>query len=143
MTAPKNGMSLKHYPDLRSRFQSYIHEYSPNGLVNLEQELELLFKNPLIIQSIVDMENDKKAGRQYNVRSTFHGQQIRKLFNGAKQYAWEKTRKDNSTHDKIRRLEKLKDLETFEAYQRSIGDNKKANEINKQIKKFKESYKLK
>ena len=143
MTAPKNGMSLKHYPDLRSRFQSYIHEYSPNGLVNLEQELELLFKNPLIIQSIVDMENDKKAGRQYNVRSTFHGQQIRKLFNGAKKYAWEKTRKDNSTHDKIRRLEKLKDLETFEARQRSIGDNKKANEINKQIKKFKESYKLK
>ena len=143
MTAPKNGMSLKHYPDLRSRFQSYIHEYSPNGLVNLEQELELLFNNPLIIQSIVDMENDKKAGRQYNVRSTFHGQQIRKLFSGAKQYAWEKTRRDNSTHDKIRRLEKLKDLETFEARQRSIGDNKKANEINKQIKKFKESYKLK
>ena len=143
MTTPKDGMSLEHHADLRSKFQSYFHEYTPTGKANLEGELEELFKNPAITESILNMERDRDNGKQYDPEATFHGTELRKIFRGARDHAWARTKQDNTNYSKIVRLEHIKDMKDAEVTARQTGEYERADMLRKQVKAFQKEFQLK
>jgi hypothetical protein len=67
---------------MKSKYQYLI------GTQNIEAQLESLFSNPSIAQSILSMEADRAAGRRYDPLDTLHNTEIKRIFDGAKQQAW-------------------------------------------------------
>ena len=71
---------------MKSKYQFLI------GKQNIEAQLESLFSNPSIAQSILSMEADRAAGRRYDPLDTLHNTEIKRIFDGAKQQAWTELR---------------------------------------------------
>jgi hypothetical protein len=81
-TSPGDG-GVELSPKLKSKFQSFI------GQQNLEAQLDRLFANPQIIESILKMESDRNSGvRDIDPMTYMHNQEINNLFQTAKQRAW-------------------------------------------------------
>ena len=88
-TAP-DGTNLKDYPELRSRFQQYI------GEQNIEEELNILARNPRVLNSIATMQRDIDEGNRSldPNKSYVHLTLIRNLFKTAKNRAWARMRQE-------------------------------------------------
>lgn len=115
------GISLDEYPDLKSRFQYLTSQQ------NIEKQLEKLFQNPQIMQSIMDMEADHTAGRRFNPSKRLHNEQIKAIFRTAKQNAWLQLSNEDA---RIKQIEDQKNLRALEERARKQGTNDYANEIN-------------
>jgi hypothetical protein len=75
--------------EMKSKYQYLI------GKQNIEAQLETLFQNPDISQSIIDMETDRAAGRRYDAATTLHNQKIKELFDNAKKIAWQQLKSED------------------------------------------------
>lgn len=75
-----NGEALT--ATMKSKYQYLI------GKQNIEAQLDILFQNPDIVKSIIDMESDRSAGRRYDASTTLHNTKIKELFDTAKRTAW-------------------------------------------------------
>jgi hypothetical protein len=105
---------------MKSKYQFLI------GKQNVEAQLTELFKNPAIAASIMEMEADRAAGRRYDPGTTLHNDQIKQVFDGAKQTAWAQLLADDNGVGKVARdLALTKQANT----ERKQGDNERAKEI--------------
>ena len=125
-----DGQRLEGHPDLKSKYQFYM------GQQGLEGELAELFKNPDIRQSINDMERNRERGSIYDTDGTLHGPLIEAKFRAAKQAAWAQMDADPNLGEKLRRLEKIHDLQMLGEKAMQAGDRKRARNIEKQVKKL-------
>jgi hypothetical protein len=115
-----NSEDLEGMPDLKSRYQFLM------GEQNIEASLEKLFQNPQIMQSILDMEEDRDAGRKYDTKGTLHGTEIMRVITTAKKLAWQQLMQEDS---RAATLKEQKALESVKTKQRKGGNNTKANQI--------------
>ena len=121
-TTSPDGLSLKEYPDVISRFQYLI---SQQGL---EDQFKELFKDPTIMKSILDMERNHSNGITLNPNDTAHGIAIQRIFRNAKLNAWAELQAEDATVDRIAEEAHLKKLETRA---RKMGDTKRAAELDR------------
>ena len=91
-----NGEALKGRDSMRSKYQYYV------GKQNVEAQLAELFKDPKIINSIQEMEEDRNAGRRFDPKDTLHNSRIMAILNQAKVIAWQQLR---STDEEYKQLE--------------------------------------
>ena len=128
-TGPR-GISLKHLPDLRSKFQFLMSQQ------RIEEKLRELFNNPAVVQSIYDMEADRAAGRVgYDPKDTVHGELIKQIFTNAKKRAWQQLLREHG--QAAERLEELHHFEELESQTRKKGQTKRANLIRQEIENLK------
>lgn len=121
-----NGEPLNGMPGVKSKYQYYI------GKQNLESKLEELFKNPQIVRSIQDMEEDRAANRRFDPQATLHNVQIRRILNQAKKQAWgEMQAGDQELQDLTQDSLKQKSADNA----RKSGQTEKANAIQELIKR--------
>jgi hypothetical protein len=118
-TGPNNE-SLEGHPELKSKWQYYVSKQ------NIEAELETLFKDKAVIKSILDMEEDRAAGRRYETSETFHVPLINNILKKAKSNAWAQLMSDTP---EVRELNEQSRLETLSGRYRKMGSREKANEI--------------
>lgn len=118
-TGPNNE-SLEGNPDLKSKWQYYISKQ------NIEGQLQTLFKDKAVIKSILDMEEDRAAGRRYETSETFHVPLINNILKKAKSNAWAELMSDTP---EVRELNEQSRLETLSGRYRKMGSREKANEI--------------
>ena len=129
-TGPQ-GQELEGHPDLKSRFQFYM------GQLNIEAQLEKVFQDPGIIQSIENMEKDRRDNRSYNVNTgTVHGPVIRKIFRDNKKIAWELLMKDQVFGGKAQRLDELHRLGQMGQDLRSTGQYDRERDLYKHIEQL-------
>ena len=90
-----NGINLRDSPHIRSMFQKAI------GNQNLEKDLAILSKDPKAIASIVEMEKDIRDGNRdkYEAMDYYHNLKIAKLFDRARQKAWNEIKGDDLVLD--------------------------------------------
>ncbi|MEY4418021.1 MAG: hypothetical protein RIQ88_459, partial [Actinomycetota bacterium] len=112
--------SLEGRPDLKSKFQYYVSQQ------NIEGQLERLFQDPKVIDSILKMENDRDNGRRYDASTTFHNSRIEKILKDAKQVAWQHLMNDSPD---IQQLNQQARLEALAATQRKQGNSQRADEV--------------
>lgn len=105
-------------PVMKSRYQYFI------GQQNLEARLEAEFKNPQMIQSILDMEADRAAGRPYSVDETLHGARIKSIIDDAKRKAWTQLLASEDSVGELVRQQAVRKLSTSARRQ---GDTERAN----------------
>ena len=117
---PLNGM-----PAVKSKYQYYI------GRQNLEKQLETLFKNPQIIKSIQDMEENRSAGRRQDPQATLHNELIKKIINAAKKKAWAEMQAGDPELQELTQ-NSLKQKAANNA--RKSGQNERANAIQQLVK---------
>jgi hypothetical protein len=105
---------------MKSKYQYLI------GQQNVEAQLTELFQNPAISASIMEMEADRAAGRRYDAMTTLHNDQIKQVFDGAKQIAWAQLMADDDGVGQVARdLALTKQANTA----RKGGDTDRAKEI--------------
>ena len=105
---------------MKSKYQYLI------GKQNIEAQLESLFENPSIVESILAMEADRAAGRRYDAMTTLHNDQIKQIFDGAKQNAWSQLMADDDGVAQVARdMALTKQANTA----RKGGDTERAKEI--------------
>ena len=105
---------------MKSKYQYLI------GQQNVEAQLTDLFQNPAIAASIMEMEADRAAGRRYDAMTTLHNDQIKQVFDGAKQIAWAQLMADDDGVGQVARdLALTKQANTA----RKGGDTDRAKEI--------------
>jgi hypothetical protein len=78
------------------------------------------------MQSILDMEEDRDAGRKYDTKGTLHGTEIMRVITTAKKLAWQQLMQEDS---RAATLKEQKALESVKTKQRKGGNNTKANQI--------------
>ena len=115
-----NKESLEGRPDLKSKYQYYVSQQ------NIEGQLEKLFQDPKVIDSILKMENDRDNGRRYDPSTTFHNSRIEKILKDAKQAAWQHLMNDSPD---IQQLNQQARLESLAATQRKQGNSQRADEV--------------
>lgn len=118
-TGPQ-GESLEGRPDLKSKWQYYVSQQ------NIEAQLERLFKDRQVVQSILDMEEDRAAGRRYEASETFHVPLIERILKEAKSTAWAQLMNDSPD------LQALNEQARFAALSgtlRKQGNRTEANSI--------------
>jgi hypothetical protein len=115
-----NKESLEGRPDLKSKFQYYVSQQ------NIEGKLQALFQDPKVIESIVQMENDRDNGRRYDASTTFHNARIERILKEAKVNAWQHLM--NDTPD-IQQLNQQARLEALAATQRKQGNSQRADQV--------------
>ena len=120
-----NSEPLKGMPAVKSKYQYYI------GRQNIEKQLEKLFKNPQIIRSIQDMEEDRSAGRRVDPKTTLHNTKIRMIINNAKKLAWAEMEQGDQELQQLTQ-NSLKEKAADAA--RKSGQTKKARAIQQLIK---------
>ena len=92
LTAP-DGTSLRRSPSVRSKYQQAI------GMQGLGKRLDELAKDPLILDSIEEMERDLARGdRRIDPMSYRHNRILRNEFNRARKLAWGSLRSDPEVH---------------------------------------------
>lgn len=116
-TGPE-GESLEGRPDLKSKWQYYVSQQ------NIEAQLEQVFKDRQVVQSILDMEEDRAAGRRYEASETFHVPIIEKILKNAKSVAW--TQLMNDSPD----LQALNEQARFAALSGKLRKQGKRTEAN-------------
>ena len=121
-TTTPDGLSLKEYPEVISRFQYLISQQ------NLEQQFEQLFKDPSVLKSILDMERDHANGITLSPNETAHGIQIQRIFRTAKLNAWAELQAEDATVGRLAEEAHLKKLETRA---RKKGDTNRAAELDR------------
>jgi hypothetical protein len=105
---------------MKSKYQYLI------GQQNVEAQLTELFQNPAIAASIMEMEADRAAGRRYDAMTTLHNDQIKQVFDAAKQTAWAQLMADDDGVGQVARdLALTKQANTA----RKGGDTDRAKEI--------------
>lgn len=107
-------------PEMKSRYQYLI------GKQNLEAQLAEEFKNPQMIESILNMEKDRAAGRPYTVDETLHGARIKSLIDAAKKQAWTELR---ASEDKVGELVQKQQIRALSTKARRSGDSERANAL--------------
>ena len=105
---------------MKSKYQYLI------GKQNIEAQLESLFENPSIVESILSMEADRAAGRRYDAMTTLHNDQIKQIFDGAKQNAWSQLMADD---DGVGQVARDMGLTKLANTARKGGDTERAKEI--------------
>ena len=115
-----NGEDLEGMTDLKSRYQYLM------GQQDIESQLTKLFQNPQILTSILDMENDRDAGRKYDTTGTLHGSEIMRVINTAKRMAWQQLMNEDS---RARNLGEQQAAQAVIKRQRQAGNNTRANQI--------------
>ena len=118
-TGPNNE-SLEGRPDLKSKWQYYVSQQ------NIEAQLENLFKDRQVVQSILDMEEDRAAGRRYEASETFHVPLIEQVLKNAKTTAWAQLMNDSTD---LQELNNKARLEALSGKLRKQGDRGQANNI--------------
>lgn len=113
-------------PKMKSRYQFLI------GKQNLEAQLEREFQNPQMVQSILAMEADRAAGRQYTVDETLHGSRIKTLLDAAKQQAWVELK---LTEDAVGTAVRQQAVRALSTKARRKGDTERANELLQMVNK--------
>ena len=119
-----NGEELT--PKMKSRYQFLI------GKQNLEAQLEREFQNPQMVQSILAMEADRTAGRQYTVDETLHGSRIKSLIADAKKQAWVEL---NNSEDSVSAAVRQQAIRGLSTKARRKGDTDRANELLQMVNK--------
>jgi hypothetical protein len=132
-TGPR-GQSLEGHPELKSKFQFYI------GQQNIEAQLEKLFENPQIVNSILVMERDRAEGRTYDPSKNIHGDAIREIFSTAKTNAWALLLENNPQG---RALDYAHSMGQLEDKLRREGKYQKAKDVYSQVKQFEKQMKVK
>ena len=120
-TTTPDGQSLKEYPKVISRFQYLISQQ------NLEEKFKLLFQDPAVMKSILDMERDHANGVTLSPNDTLHGTRISQIFRTAKLNAWAQLQAEDATVNQIAEEAHLKKLETRA---RKSGDADRAAELD-------------
>ena len=120
-TSTPDGQSLKEYPKVISRFQYLISQQ------NLEEQFQELFKDPVVMKSILDMERDHANGVTLSPNETLHGTRISQILRTAKLNAWAQLQAEDATVNRIAEEAHLKKLE---ARARKSGDSKRAAELD-------------
>lgn len=121
-TTSPDGHSLKEYPEVISRFQYLISQQ------NLEDSFTKLFKDPEILNSILQMEKDHSNGITLSPNNTPHGTAIQRILNNAKLNAWAQLQAEDATVDRIAEEAHLKALEKRA---RQKGDYGRAAELER------------
>ena len=130
-----NGESFEGHPDMKSRYQFFM------GQQGIETKLQKLFENPVVRKSIHDMEREREKGSIYGADQTLHGPLVQKIFQEAKQAAWQMLSQDQPYGMKAQQLQKMHDLRLLGNRFRKIGDYKQAGKIEKEIKALEEMIK--
>lgn len=107
-------------PAMKSKYQELI------GQQNLEAQLTEEFKNPQMLQSILQMEADRAANRPYSVDETLHGARISSLINQAKKTAWSQLQ---VSEDKVGNLVRQTAVRQLSTKARKAGNNDRANQL--------------
>lgn len=115
-----NKESLEGRPDLKSKYQYYVSQQ------NIEGKLQALFQDPKVIESIVQMENDRDNGRRYDAATTFHNSRIERILKEAKVNAWQHLMNDSAD---IQQLNQQARLEALAATQRKQGNSQRADQV--------------
>jgi hypothetical protein len=113
-------------PKMKSRYQYLI------GKQNLEAQLEREFQNPQMVQSIMTMEGDRAAGRQYTVDETLHGSRIKSIIDDAKKQAWLEL---SNTEDAVGTAVRQQAVRQLSTKARRKGDTDRANELLQMVNK--------
>lgn len=119
-----NGEELT--PKMKSKYQYLI------GKQNLEAQFEREFQNPQMIQSILAMEADRAANRQYTVDETLHGSRIKTLIENAKKQAWIEL---NNTEDSVGEAVRQQAIRGLSTKARRQGDTERANKLLQMVNK--------
>ena len=111
---------------MKSRYQYLI------GKQNLESQFEREFQNPQMLQSILTMEADRAAGRQYTIDETLHGSRIKSLIENAKKQAWVEL---NNSEDSVSAAVRQQAVRGLSTKARRKGDTDRANELLQMVNK--------
>ena len=105
-------VSLKDNAELRSEFEKQMGLTKINGK-NLEQWLDYIAKNPRVIASVKEMNNDRRRGEiEYDpTKAYYHNRLIRKRFELTRSLAWSKVRKLPSAQ-RLLKEKQAQDLKT-------------------------------
>ena len=110
-----DGTNLSQSPRLRSLFQEAI------GKQNLLLKLDKLAQNPGIIESIKEMEYDRDNGlRHIDPKKYAHNVRIKRMFDRAKEIAWNQIKSDPRIQ-KLIQEERKKELDAIKANKRSVN----------------------
>lgn len=113
-------------PQMKSKYQYLI------GQQNLEGQLTELFKNPQIVESILNMEADRAANKPYKVDETMHAARINDLIYNAKKQAWTELL---GSEDKVGNLARQQSIKQLSKQARQSGDNERANALLNMVNK--------
>tara|TARA_Y100001938_G_scaffold56736_1_gene79169 strand:- start:3968 stop:7939 length:3972 start_codon:yes stop_codon:yes gene_type:complete len=120
LTAP-DGTSLRENPEIRSLFQQAIGKTLP-GL-----KLDKLSKDPKILASIAEMEQDLQAGRKrINPMSYYHNKKIKKIFDAARKRGWASI----SSNPDVMNLIRARQLESGANYNRLVNPSKSRTQFD-------------
>jgi hypothetical protein len=120
-----NSESLEGYPELKSKYQYLM------GKQNIEAQLEKLFQNPQILESILTMEADRTANRKYEPRETLHFNEIQRVISRAKKAAWMQLEQEEASARELTRQANIKKLS---ARYRERGNTDEANQLTDLLK---------
>lgn len=110
-----DGTNLSQSPRLRSLFQEAL------GKQNLLAKLDKMAANPGIIESIKEMEYDRDNGlRHVDAKKYGHNIKIKRLFDRAKENAWNQIKGDPRIQ-KLIQEERKKELDAMGANKRSVN----------------------
>ena len=110
-----DGTNLSQSPRLRSLYQEAI------GKQNLLLKLDKLAENPGIIESIKEMEYDRDNGlRHIDPKKYAHNVRIKRMFDRAKEIAWNQIKSDPRIQ-KLIQEERKKELDAIKANKRSVN----------------------
>ena len=117
-----DGTDLTDSPEIRSMFQKAL------GDQNLELQLNKLARNPKIIASLRQMQNDIKNGLrgEFQPRDYWHNKKIRAIFEEAKRRAWAQIYRD----DKITQLKLEQDAAKLARKRKSVETSSQPDLIN-------------
>jgi hypothetical protein len=96
------------------------------GQQNIEKELEKLFRNPQIAESIIQMEADRAARIPFTADDTLHGKEINRIIYEAKKRAWSELVATNAT---VQAEVQKADLKQLSTKSRQAGDAQRANAL--------------
>jgi hypothetical protein len=122
-TGPNNEVLT---PQMKSKYQYLI------GKQNLEAQLTAEFQNPQMLESILNMERDRAAGRPYTVDETLHGARIKTLLENAKKQAWMELQ---ATEDNVAQLVQTQSIRQLSKNARQSGDSERANALLNMVNK--------
>ena len=128
------GQDLEGHPDLKSKFQFYM------GQQNIEAQLEELFKNEQVVESILTMERHRSEGRQYDPSKNLHGDAIASVFRTAKTEAWNLLLANNK---KAQQIDYLHEMGRLQDKARRKGDYKLDTQLETEIQEFEKQMKVK
>jgi hypothetical protein len=122
-TGPNNEVLT---PQMKSKYQYLI------GKQNLEAQLTAEFQNPQMLESILNMERDRAAGRPYTVDETLHGARIKTILENAKKQAWMELQ---VTEDNVAELVQTQSIRQLSKKARQSGDSERANALLNMVNK--------